>query len=79
MGDHFCLDTIVNVILEKKPCWLYLATHHYILLAESKAFAQLNERDLDSVEVVVPVGAAVPQSCRAIMQTKFKNLKVIEL
>ncbi len=35
-----------------------------------------NPDDLDSIEWILPAGAAVPQSCQAKYKEKMRNLKV---
>ncbi len=53
-----------------------LGTHHYVQLAESDILRQSDPEEFDSVEMIVPAGAAVPQSCQAKFKEKMRNLKV---
>ncbi len=52
-----------------------LGTHHYVQLSESDLLKNTNPEDLESIELILPAGAAVPQSCGDIYREKMKNLK----
>lgn len=54
-----------------------LGTHHYVQISESEMLKNANPDDFDSLEWILPAGAAVPQSCQAKYKEKMKNLKLI--
>ncbi len=51
-------------------------TNQYVQLAESAALREADPEVFRSLETVIPSGAAFPESCRAKIQAKMKNLKV---
>ena len=53
-----------------------LGTHHYVQIAESEMLKKANPDDFDSLQWILPAGAAVPQSCQAKYKEKMRNLQV---
>ncbi len=53
-----------------------LGTHHYVQIGESSMLAAVKAEDLSSVQVLVPAGAAVPNSIEQNFRKKMRNLKV---
>jgi hypothetical protein len=76
-GRNLKLEDIVRGVKEAKPSMIRIGTHHYVRLSEkTPADFGLHQDDLESVEVIAPFGAAVPQSCETKILNLFKNVKV---
>ena len=69
---------ILELLPRVRPQYLALGSHHYVQLSESPDLLASGFRgDLDSVKLMIPSGAAVPDSCRIKIMKSFIALKVI--
>jgi len=71
MIGKFCLKNNIFIVQ------IFMGTHYYVQLTESKVFLESNPSDLDSVELVMPTGAAVPEHYRMAYMKHMRNLKVV--
>ena len=75
-GNGFKLDMLVKTIKKEKPKQISIGTHHYVQLAETNILDDMDPKDLDSIQLVVPTGAAVPLAIQKRLKKKMRNLKV---
>ena len=76
-GEGITLKMILDAIAESKNKSLTLGTHHYVQLSESKELEEYSSGKLDQLEMLIPAGAAVPESCEILWKAKCRNLKAI--
>ena len=76
-GPNFHLGILVDTIIEVKPSSVALGAHHYVQLSNCQILEQVDPMDLDSIKMFIPVGSAVPSSCKQALKAKFRNLEVL--
>ena len=76
-GKGVTLKLILDAIAESKNKSISLGTHHYVQLSESKELEDYDSDLLDSVELLIPAGAAVPAICEINWKKKCRNLKTV--
>ena len=76
-GKGMTLNHILDAIRESKCGSISIGTHHYVWLSEAEELKNADPEDFDIVEVVSPVGAAVPSQCEIPFKAKFRNLKYV--
>ena len=75
---NFTLEKALTSIQKSKPMVLLLGTHHYVQMSEyDLSKSQITCQDLRSVKAIVPLGAAVPASCRKGLAKLFPLLAFI--
>jgi len=75
-GKEFSLSFLMETIKEVKPQTVILGTHHYLQLSESTLLQQTDPKDLESVKLMIPVGAAAPSCCQPKIQKVFTCCEV---
>ena len=71
-GENFTLEKALSCIRDTRPGVLLLGTHHYVQLSEYDiSRSKISSQELKSVKSIVPLGAAVPSSCREGLTKMF--------
>ena len=75
-GQGFSLSLLIETIKEVQPQTVILGTHHYLQLSESALLQQTDPKNVESVKLMIPVGAAAPSCCQPKIQKVFTSCKV---
>jgi len=76
MSKSFKTLDLFYAIKEWQPSQIMIQTHYYVQLSELPQFLQSDPKDFDCVQIVMPTGAAVPEICKSVFETKMLNMKV---
>jgi len=73
LGEGFTLEKLLQVIKQHRPSVLLAGSHHYVQLSEMdlSAATNLKPSDLNSIKAIVPLGAAVPKTCKDKLRRIF--------